>query len=109
MTRLGIDFRLGSSIQLVVGSGQAGLTLAATGTRTTCIACAAESRWWCRVTDPKALREVLREARDAAAAGFRVAYQHGLVDELESELRLSGVTKGFGKRADDALRLMEDL
>lgn len=42
--------------------------------------------------------ESLKEMRNACAACFRVIARHGLGEELEIELTISYVEKGFGVR-----------
>lgn len=42
--------------------------------------------------------KLLKEMRDACAACFRVIARHGLAKELEIELTISYVEKGFGVR-----------
>lgn len=47
---------------------------------------------------------LLREARDACAACFRVIAEAGLSERLEAELQAAGVENGFGARMDAALK-----
>lgn len=56
------------------------------------------------------LLKCLKETRDVAAACFRLINESTdeyLMDDLEAELRRIEIADGFGKRADEAVRLAE--
>lgn len=57
----------------------------------------------------KELVEAAEQAREAAAAAFRVAEQTGTWDALETEMKKAGVCEGFGKRLDSAITRVEKL
>lgn len=57
----------------------------------------------------KELVEAAEQARDAAAAAFRVAAQTGTWDALEAEMKKAGVREGFGKRLDSAIARVKEL
>lgn len=51
----------------------------------------------------------LIEVRNAAAAGARLIAQHGLTDQFVSECEASGVTAGFGVRAQERIDRLRSL
>ena len=55
------------------------------------------------------LVEAARQAREVAAAAFRIAERLGHWDELESEMKKAGVEYGFGKRLQAAITKVEEL
>ncbi len=52
----------------------------------------------------KELIAALKECREAAAVGMRIAHRNDLHGEYIHELRAAGVTAGFGQRADRLIR-----
>ena len=61
------------------------------------------------MADSNELLAACKELRDACAACFRVIARHDmdLFKEFDSEWRLSGITHGFGVRADRAIAKAE--
>ena len=51
--------------------------------------------------------DCLKEMREACAACFRVIARHELAEELEIELTLANVEKGFGVRFQDMIKTKE--
>ena len=49
------------------------------------------------------LYEALKESHAASAALMRVVYQTMAVDVMEEEFEISGIRKGFGVRAQQAI------